>query len=191
MPAPPESARTDTEAAESLDDTLRRIEGELDGIAGTAGEAARRQGAAIPGRNGRSTSDKSGAGNREAGKAGRTGKEEQKADDRDGTENAREKDAAADREQNGKAADETQQARRSEEDRRAGKETDGRPVDPGKGPGAEKDKEDSATADDRKGAEGSDDDVLARQLREAAEREQDPVLKEKLWAEYRKYKAAL
>ena len=37
---------------------------------------------------------------------------------------------------------------------------------------------------------GSDDDVVARQLREAAERETDPVLKEKLWAEYRKYREA-
>jgi hypothetical protein len=37
---------------------------------------------------------------------------------------------------------------------------------------------------------GSDDDVVARQLREAAEREQDPVMKEKLWDEYRKYKAS-
>ena len=36
----------------------------------------------------------------------------------------------------------------------------------------------------------SDDDVVARQLREAAERETDPVLKEKLWAEYRKYREA-
>ena len=35
---------------------------------------------------------------------------------------------------------------------------------------------------------GSDDDVVARQLREAAEKETDPVLKEKLWDEYRKYK---
>jgi hypothetical protein len=37
---------------------------------------------------------------------------------------------------------------------------------------------------------GSDDDVVARQLREAAERETDPVLKEKLWAEYKKYREA-
>ena len=40
------------------------------------------------------------------------------------------------------------------------------------------------------GGGGSDDDVVARQLREAAEREQDPVMKEKLWDEYRKYKAS-
>lgn len=37
---------------------------------------------------------------------------------------------------------------------------------------------------------GVDDDIIARQLREAAERETDPTLKEKLWAEYRKYKEA-
>jgi hypothetical protein len=34
----------------------------------------------------------------------------------------------------------------------------------------------------------ADDDIVARQLREAAEKETDPVLKEKLWQEYRKYK---
>ncbi|MGB5292085.1 MAG: hypothetical protein WBN41_11620, partial [Lysobacterales bacterium] len=36
--------------------------------------------------------------------------------------------------------------------------------------------------------DGSDDDVVARQLREAAEKETDPELKEKLWEEYRRYK---
>ncbi len=34
------------------------------------------------------------------------------------------------------------------------------------------------------------DDVVARQLREAAEKETDPVMKEKLWEEYKKYKEA-
>ena len=36
--------------------------------------------------------------------------------------------------------------------------------------------------------DGSDDDIVARQIREAAMKEQDPVLREKLWDEYRKYK---
>ncbi len=36
--------------------------------------------------------------------------------------------------------------------------------------------------------DGADDDIVARQLREAAEKEQDPELREKLWKEYRKYK---
>lgn len=35
---------------------------------------------------------------------------------------------------------------------------------------------------------GSDDDIVARQIREAALQEKDPVLREKLWDEYRKYK---
>ncbi len=34
---------------------------------------------------------------------------------------------------------------------------------------------------------GRDDDVVARQLREAAMREPDPELREKLWDEYRNY----
>jgi hypothetical protein len=36
--------------------------------------------------------------------------------------------------------------------------------------------------------DGKDDDIVARQLREAAETEQDPELRAKLWDEYRKYK---
>jgi hypothetical protein len=39
--------------------------------------------------------------------------------------------------------------------------------------------------------DGSDDDVVARQLREAAEKEKDPELKKKLWEEYRKYKQGI
>ena len=40
---------------------------------------------------------------------------------------------------------------------------------------------------DRYGS-GEDDDIVARQLREAAEKETDPELKEKLWQEYEEYK---
>ena len=36
--------------------------------------------------------------------------------------------------------------------------------------------------------DGSDDDIVARQLREAAMQETDPELREKLWQEYRNYK---
>jgi len=36
--------------------------------------------------------------------------------------------------------------------------------------------------------DGSDDDVVARRLRKAAEQETDPELKEKLWQEYIEYK---
>lgn len=37
-------------------------------------------------------------------------------------------------------------------------------------------------------SDGGNDDIVARQIREAAIKEQDPVLREKLWEEYRKYK---
>ncbi len=36
--------------------------------------------------------------------------------------------------------------------------------------------------------DGSDDDIVARQIREAALAEEDPQLREKLWDEYRQYK---
>ncbi|GAB1256337.1 hypothetical protein NBRC116494_08390 [Aurantivibrio plasticivorans] len=36
--------------------------------------------------------------------------------------------------------------------------------------------------------DAEDDDVVARQIREAALHERDPALREKLWDEYRKYK---
>jgi hypothetical protein len=39
--------------------------------------------------------------------------------------------------------------------------------------------------------DGSDDDIVARQLREAAMAEEDPALREKLWDEYRRYKASV
>jgi hypothetical protein len=39
--------------------------------------------------------------------------------------------------------------------------------------------------------DGSDDDIVARQLREAAEKEEDPELREKLWDEYRAYKKGM
>ena len=40
-------------------------------------------------------------------------------------------------------------------------------------------------------ADTRDDDIVARQLYEAATREADPALREKLWEEYRRYKAGL
>lgn len=39
--------------------------------------------------------------------------------------------------------------------------------------------------------DAGDDDIIARQLREAAMKERDPELREKLWDEYRKYKRDL
>jgi hypothetical protein len=62
----------------------------------------------------------------------------------------------------------------------------GHEPEPGSGPGAGKQDVPEYKRDDV--GDGSDDDIVARQLREAAEAETDPVLKEQLWEEYRKYK---
>ena len=66
----------------------------------------------------------------------------------------------------------------------AGGQAAGSPGGSGTGPGNPgKDIDQPADIPD-----GSDDDIVARQLREAAEKETDPELKAKLWEEYRKYK---
>lgn len=75
-------------------------------------------------------------------------------------------------------------------------------LEAGKESGSKEGRDDTAvTTKDksREGVQGSsrhpknrydprDDDIVARQLREAAEKESDPELKEKLWKEYEQYK---
>jgi hypothetical protein len=65
----------------------------------------------------------------------------------------------------------------------------GEAPDEERGPPAGGQIEESGTGDDRQRAQNrQDDDIVARQLREAAEKETDPELKEKLWKEYEAYK---
>ena len=62
------------------------------------------------------------------------------------------------------------------------------------GPGQPPDADDSAHNSDRVPqdvGDGRNDDVVARQLREAATKEEDPELRAKLWDEYRRYKASV
>jgi len=59
----------------------------------------------------------------------------------------------------------------------------GSPVE-GTSPGAP----DAAAAAPPDVGDGNDDDIVARQIRRAAETEPDPELRKKLWDEYRKYK---
>ncbi|MDJ0915510.1 MAG: hypothetical protein QNI95_18210 [Desulfobacterales bacterium] len=49
-------------------------------------------------------------------------------------------------------------------------------------------KQASSGSSQQPAGEEQDDDIVARQLREAAEKETDPELKEKLWKEYEEYK---
>jgi len=58
----------------------------------------------------------------------------------------------------------------------------------GREPGARSQRQGDRAATPRDIPKGDDDDVVARQLREAAEKETSPELKAKLWEEYRKYK---
>ena len=51
-----------------------------------------------------------------------------------------------------------------------------------------KESEETETKTGQGPASHEDDDIVARQLREAAENETDPELKEKLWKEYYEYK---
>lgn len=60
------------------------------------------------------------------------------------------------------------------------------PPQSGSAGGAGEEHPDDASDNDRPPAD--DDDIVARQLREAAERETDPELKKKLWEEYDRYK---
>ncbi|MBW2505062.1 MAG: hypothetical protein JRE16_10905 [Deltaproteobacteria bacterium] len=70
--------------------------------------------------------------------------------------------------------------------------TGGGSSDGGAGQGAASGQQKGSTAGVSQGRlpPPEDDDIVARQLREAAEKEQDPELKEKLWEEYWKYKGA-
>ncbi len=63
-----------------------------------------------------------------------------------------------------------------------------RPAGPGDNRQGEYDNTQAAAAPPADIPSGDDDDVVARQIREAAMRETDPELREKLWDEYRKYK---
>jgi hypothetical protein len=76
--------------------------------------------------------------------------------------------------------------------------TGGSPADSGGEPSSEPEAStedpEAASADIDNGrvppdvGDGRDDDIVARQLREAAMKEEDPELREKLWDEYRAYK---
>lgn len=55
--------------------------------------------------------------------------------------------------------------------------------------GAKKDAKRSGAVSRDDVPDAGDDDVVARQLREAAENESDPELREKLWQEYKRYKS--
>lgn len=62
------------------------------------------------------------------------------------------------------------------------------PKEPGAGPGTQKEGAPPGWKLPPGVGDGSDDDVVARQLREAAQAETDPETRRRLWEEYKKYK---
>jgi len=75
----------------------------------------------------------------------------------------------------------------SESDRETGTTKDTADTETTSRDGSRKGGKGSSTGD-RGRTDTEDDDIVARQLREAAENETDPELKEKLWKEYEEYK---
>lgn len=166
LPAAPEAYRTEAEEVQSLDDELRKIEGEIDVFVKNKMQNSR------PAGNTQHAGARSRLGNAVDAGAGEI----------DGIRKAKGKKTAA---ANGGDGDKTASRKRP-----SGVRGNPRNTDPGAGPGVEYKDRRAIARRGKRGPGGDDDDVLAAQLREAAEKETDSVLKEKLWAEYRKYKAS-
>ncbi len=86
----------------------------------------------------------------------------------------------------GGAANQGDQQQAGEPGMAGGQPPTGNPAGGGGGQGSGNPQNGSGQPEDI--PDGRDDDIVARQLREAAEKETDPELKKKLWEEYRKYK---
>lgn len=117
----------------------------------------------------------------------------------------REKGIDVDTSSSSEASDESEQKEAAEKEEAGGAEDGsgvekpadaGKPEDAENGEGAEEvasgktspEAGQGSTGERKRYSGGEDDDIVARQLREAAENESDPELKEKLWKEYEAYK---
>jgi hypothetical protein len=151
LPPPPEKIKTEAEEIQSLNDDLRKLEGELDIMTRKSSDKANQQRENLY--SGGAVAPKLGA-------------------------------------ETGSEVDKSGKGRLASQNRSEGVQARSRRPDPGAGPGDERKGKTLVVRNDDS-AGGSDDDVLARQLREAAEQESDPVLKKKLWTEYKKYKDSM
>jgi hypothetical protein len=165
-------ALTEEEKSAALDNELREIEAELDELLAT-----RQNELSVIRRS--PSSSVSASGGRSAGR--RNGDQN---GDQGGGQNSGGAAATGDGKRGGESG-EMANARNAETSAGTGGSS---PGESGAGPGSAKS---GAPRSAQRGSgkwDGVDDDILARQLREAAESEPDPVLKDKLWEEYRKYK---
>lgn len=187
LPPPPSAAKTESEKLEGLEAELKRLESELDEELREKQQAIRERqqnrsgGGGALGQGENETAGAGGGGSATGGSQGNRPKwseppPEQSAGATDGT--------PATDVRTGKTAGSAGQEPSGATSRGPGGKA-------GPGAGQSKDKEANPTKTAQgTGEDGSDDDIVMRQIREAAERETDPVMKEKLWNEYRKLKAA-
>lgn len=182
---PSEPPPTEMEEASSLDDQLKALEAELDKELAKAERRVRettaKRTAQLPQRqnaNGGGAANSQSRENREL--QGARFSEQKFSDANQGPNN----NAEAIQRKTG-----LRDANNQRPENRSGDTDQDDTINRGSGGGAEK-RYKSVKADSSPGESGNDDDIVLRQIREAAEKETDPVLKGKLWEEYRKIKKA-
>jgi hypothetical protein len=191
------SARTPDEQRDALDGQLQSSMSEFDGMLLEEQKALeeKQRNDPLPDRSGESSGGSGGGegkgGEGQAGQAG--GKDDRTAAEKRADAEAEAAEKRAKAEAAGQKTEDAGQAGAQTADTATGGSTDaGRleggtpvtaPVEGGPaGPGSDR----PAVPPDV--GDGKDDDVVARQLREAAMKEKDPAIREKLWEEYREYK---
>jgi hypothetical protein len=183
VPPRPETAKTEAEKIEALESGLARLEAELDEeLLRKQQSLSQRQQRTAPASGGGGGGSSAGA--PAAGGAHSGGSQQGLSPS---TTPTNEKNAAG--KTDGSATEKAQQgASPASPHGNSGRSPSASSHDPGAGPGTETDRTGAVARGPVE--DGSDDDIVMRQIREAAERETDPVMKEKLWGEYRKLKAA-
>lgn len=179
-----DGVKTDSERVDDLERELGRLEAELD-EALLRGQTEARQRAA------RSGGGKSGSANDGSGESGNgaSGREAAQGKGKGDQQSQNPQTAQGEAREGGSDKIPGENGSGEQGDIARGGERQEGTVERGAGPGVPKDHEKQSAAAG-KGESGDDDDVVLRQIREAAERETDPVLKEKLWEEYRRLKKA-
>jgi len=190
LPPPPSTAKTESEKLGGLEAELKRLESELDEELRQKQQALRerQQNQSAGGSGGPKGWTGQGAGSGQGNK-GKQGNSQGASGPRQNKASG----SAFGNQREGTKPRGTQSAGRPD---KQGKRPSGAAntgpkgnAGPGAGPGRQKGANPTTAATDGRG-DGNDDDIVMRQIREAAERETDPVMKEKLWNEYRKLKAA-
>ena len=169
--------RTEDERVTTLDGQLAKSMSDFDELLLREMEELKRRQSSAPDGGG----SVGGAGRDGQGGAGGAGEDGQRESDAEGV-------AATDKgeESRGEGRTRQSQTEQKEQQQTASRQTGDEQA---LGSGGQNNEKTTASTKRDAPPEDSDDDIVARQLREAAESETDPELREKLWEEYRRYKA--